>query len=84
MSLLELLNHRLDDSHTVLLVTSTVGRVVGVSASTVPVALEGFRVERDLDAPFFSTSNEEETGHRHVVASFNTDARTDLELPLSA
>ena len=84
MSLLELLNHRLDDGHTVLLVPGTVGRVVGVSSGTVPVALEWFRVERDFDAPFFGTSDEEETSHGHVVTRLDTDARTDLEFPLSA
>jgi len=83
MSLLELLNHRLDDGHTILLVTGTVGRVVGVSSGTVPVALEWFRVERDFDAPFFGTSDEEETSHGHVVTRLDTDARTDLEFPLS-
>lgn len=84
MSLLELLNHRLDDGHTILLVTGTVGRVVGVSSSTVPVALERFGVKRDFDAPFFGTSDEEETGHGHVVTRLDTDTRTDLEFPLSA
>lgn len=39
-----------------------------MSASTVPVALERLGVERDLDAPFFGTADEEEAGHPELVA----------------
>ena len=50
VALLELCNHLLDDLHATLS-AGAVGRVVGVSSSTVPVALERLRVEGDLDAP---------------------------------
>ena len=50
VALLELCNHLLDDLHAALSAGAD-GRVVGVRAGTVPVALERLRVEGDLDAP---------------------------------
>ena len=58
------------------------GGVVGVAASTVPVALERLGVEGDLDAPLLSDTDEEVAGHPEVVAHGNAFARADLELPL--
>jgi len=56
--------------------------VVGVAASAVPVTLEGFGVEGNLDAPLLSNSDEEITGHPEVVTHGDTLTRADLELPL--
>jgi hypothetical protein len=53
-----------------------------VAAGTVPVALEGLGVERGLDSPLLTDTEEEETGHPEVVAHVDTLARADLELPL--
>jgi hypothetical protein len=56
--------------------------VVGMASSSVPISLEGFRVERDLDAPLFSNANEKVTGHPKVISHRNSLAWADLELPL--
>jgi len=56
--------------------------VVGVAASAVPVTLEGFGVEGNLDAPLLSNSDEEIAGHPEVVTHGDTLTRADLELPL--
>ena len=56
--------------------------IVGMAASAVPVALEGFGVEGDLDAPHFRTTDEKVAGHPQMVTHRDTLARTDLELPL--
>jgi hypothetical protein len=56
--------------------------VVGVAASTVPIALEGFGVEGNLDAPLLSNSDEEIAGHPEMVTHGDTLTWADLELPL--
>lgn len=81
MPLRQLLDSGVDGLHASGL-THLLGRVVGVAAGTVPVALEGLGVERDLDAPLLGDADEEVAGHPEVVAHGDTLARTDLELPL--
>lgn len=58
------------------------GGVVGVATSSVPVSLQWLRVERDFDAPFFADAEEQESCHCQVVAHLNSEAGSDLELPL--
>lgn len=58
------------------------GGEVGVASGTVPVTGERFRVEGDLDAPFFGHTDEEEASHPEVIAHVDALAGTDLELPL--
>ena len=53
-----------------------------MASCTVPVALEGFGVERDLDAEFLSNSLEEVSGHPEMISHFDSLAGTDLEFPL--
>jgi len=56
--------------------------VVGVAASAIPVALKGFRVEGNLDAPLLRNSDEEVASHPEVVTHGDALTWTDLELPL--
>jgi hypothetical protein len=80
--LLELLDRILDGGHTLARCSRSLGGEVGVASGTVPVALEGLGVERGLDSPLFSDTEEQEPGHPKVVSHLDTLARSDLELPL--
>lgn len=77
----ELLDGSLDGLHTALLAHG-LGRVVGVATSTVPVTGDSLGVERDLDTPLLSDSDEEVTGKGEVVTHLDTLAGANLELPL--
>ena len=78
----ELLNGVFDGLNTALL-AHCLGRIVRVASCTIPVArLEGLGMERYLDAPLFSHTDEEEAGHPKVVTHGDTLAGTNLELPL--
>jgi len=78
----ELLDSSLDGLHTALL-AHRLGRVVGVASSTVPVTGDSLGVERDLDTPLLSHSDEQVAGKSKVVTHLDAEARADLELPLS-
>jgi len=56
--------------------------VVGVAASAVPVAFEGFGVEGNLDTPLLGNSDKEVAGHPEVVTHVDALTWADLELPL--
>ena len=77
----ELLDGSLNGLHTALL-AHRLGRVIGVATSTVPVTGNSLGVERDLDTPLLSDSDEEVTGEGEMVTHLDTLARADLELPL--
>lgn len=77
----ELLDGRLDGLHATLLAHS-LGRVVCVATSTIPVTLEGLGVEGDLDVPLLSDADKEVASHPEVVAHGDTLTRANLELPL--
>ena len=83
MLLFELFDSILDSGHTLSRRSHSLGRVVGVTTSTVPVSLERLGVERGFDSPLFSDSEQEESGHPEMVSHLDTLTRTDLELPLS-
>jgi len=53
-----------------------------VATSAVPVSLEGFGVERDLDTPLLGNTDKEETSHPEMVTHRNTLTGPNLELPL--
>lgn len=82
VALAELLNCGLDGLHATLL-SHRLRRVVGVAAGTVPVAWDGLGVERDLDTPLLSNSNEEVSRNDKVVTHLDALAWANLELPLS-
>jgi len=77
----ELLDGSLDGLHTALS-THGSGTVVGVASGAIPLAGQGFGVERDLDIPLLGKTDEEVAGHPEVVTHLNTHARANLELPL--
>ena len=77
----ELLDGSLNSLHAAGL-THLLCRVVGVAASTIPVALERLGVEGNLDAPLLGYTNEKVTRHPKVIAHGDTLAWSDLELPL--
>ena len=79
--LAELLNGSLNDLDSAGF-THGLGAVVGVAASTVPVTLERFGVEGNLDAPLLSNADEKVAGHPEVVTHGDTLTWADLELPL--
>jgi hypothetical protein len=79
--LCKLFDGRIDVLHSSGL-THGQGAVVGVATSAVPVTLERFRVEGDLDSPLLGNADQKVTSHPEVVTHGNTLARTDLELPL--
>lgn len=56
--------------------------VVGVAASTVPVALERLGMEGNLDTPLFGDADKEVASHPEVVTHGNTFTGADLEFPL--
>src|SRR5262245_59835132 len=56
--------------------------VVGMTSSTVPVSLERFGVEGDLDTPLFGNADEEVAGHPKVVTHGDALTWTNLEFPL--
>lgn len=59
------------------------GGIVGVAAGTVPITIgKRLGVERDLDAPFFGDTDEEEASHPEVVTHRDTLTWADLEFPL--
>lgn len=62
--------------------THGLGAEVGVTTSTVPVTLERFGVEGNLDAPLLSNADEEVAGHPEMVTHGDTLTRADLEFPL--
>lgn len=80
--LLELPDAVLDSGHTLARRSCRLCRVVRVATSTVPVALEGLGVERGLDSPLLSDTEQEESGHPEVVTHLDTGTWADLELPL--
>jgi len=80
--LLKLGNAFLDGLHAGTRLAGLDGGNVGVTTSTVPVTLERFRVERNLDTEFLGDSLEEISCHPEVVTHLNALARTDLEFPL--
>lgn len=77
----ELGNGGLDGLHSSGL-THSLGGVVGVAASAVPVTGKRLGVEGDLDAPLFGDALKEVAGHPEVVTHGDTLTRADLELPL--
>lgn len=82
MLLRELLNGIFDGLNTTLLAHS-LGRVVRVAPSTVPVTLlEWFGMERYLNTPLFGYTDKEEAGHPEVVTHRDTLTGANLELPL--
>lgn len=81
VTLAQLLDGSLDVLHSSGL-THSLGGVVGVASSTVPVTSEGLGVEGDLDCPLFGDTNKEVSGHPKVITHGNTLTRADLELPL--
>lgn len=60
----------------------SLGRVVGVTTSTVPVALEGLGMEGNLNTPLLSNADKEVASHPKVVAHGDAFTRADLEFPL--
>lgn len=62
--------------------THLFGGIVGVATSTIPVALERFRMEGDLDAPLLCDADKEVAGYPELVSHGDALARPDLELPL--
>jgi hypothetical protein len=78
---LELLDGSLDVLHATLL-AHLLGGEVAVQTGTVPVTGTGLGVEGDLSAELFGDSVEEETSDPEVVTHLDTEAGTDLELPL--
>jgi len=78
---LKLLHGGLDDLHTTI-GTGTVGGHVGVETGTVPLTLDGLRLEGDADTELFGNTVEEETGHPEVVTHLNSGAGANLVLPL--
>lgn len=81
VALRELLDSSLNVLHSSGL-THQLGAVVRVASSTVPVTLEGFRVERDLDAPLLGDTNKQVASHPEVVTHGDTLTGANLELPL--
>lgn len=81
VSLCHLLNSFFDVLDTTFF-SHELGGVVGVATSSVPVSLQWLRVERDLDAPFFADAEEQESCHCQVISHLNSEAGSDLELPL--
>lgn len=77
----QLLNSRVDSLDSSGF-THLLSAEVGVATSTVPVTLEGFGVEGDLDTPLLGDTDEEVTGHPEVVTHGDTLTWSDLELPL--
>lgn len=62
----QLLHVSLNDLQTAFS-TSSGGRDVGVETGSVPVTLDGLRLERNLDTEFFSDAVEQEAGHPKLV-----------------
>eukprot|EP00756_Hemistasia_phaeocysticola_P037959 Hpha_TRINITY_DN16731_c1_g2::TRINITY_DN16731_c1_g2_i2::g.78056::m.78056 len=58
------------------------GAEVVVAARSVPVTLHRLRVVVDLDTVLLTDLLEHPTGHHHVVALVDAQARANLELPL--
>jgi hypothetical protein len=58
------------------------GAVIRVTAGTVPITLEWFGVEGNLDAPLFGNTDEQITCHPEVIAHGDAFTRADLEFPL--
>lgn len=81
MSLGQLLDRRIDGLHASRF-PHRLGAVVGVASGTVPVSLERFGVEGNLDAPLLGNTDEEEASHPEMVTHRDTLTRADLELPL--
>ncbi len=81
MPLAELGDGGLDCLHTSRL-THSLGTVVGVATSTVPVTGERLRVEGNLDTPLLGDTLKEVTSHPEVVAHRDTLTGPNLELPL--
>ena len=81
MTLRQFLNSRLDGVQATLL-AHRLRRVVGVAASTVPVARKGLGVEGNLNTPLFRDANEEVASYPEVVAHRDALTGADLEFPL--
>jgi len=62
--------------------THQLGGDIGVETRAVPVTWDGLGVEGDLDAEFFGDTVEEVTSGPEVVSHLDTEAGSDLELPL--
>lgn len=56
--------------------------IIGVSASPVPIARHGLRVEGDDNAEVLCHAVEDESGHPQVISHLYAFARPDLILPL--
>lgn len=59
------------------------GTVVGVAAGSIPITLEGFGMEGNLDAPLFRNTDEKVACHPEVISHRDSLAGANLELPLS-
>jgi hypothetical protein len=79
--LCQFLNSGLDRLHTSFL-THLLCAVISVTTGTIPIALEGFRVERNFDAPLFGDTDEKVTSDPEVITHGDTLTRADLKFPL--
>ncbi len=70
-------------NHRVVVLAHRLGREVGVHARTVPVTLDGLRIECRRDVVVLGNAIEEPTGEPDRIADLDRVDRADLELPLA-
>lgn len=81
VSLGQLLDSLLDMLDATLF-THQLGRVVGVSAGSIPVARDRLGVERDDNTELLGDTVQDVAGHPKMVTTLDSFEWTDLELPL--
>ena len=81
MTLCELCDRLIDVLHSSGLTHSECAEI-GVTTSPIPITLERFGVERDLDTPLFGDANQEVTCDPEMITHGDAFTGTDLELPL--
>jgi len=59
------------------------GGVVGMATSSIPISLDGLRVNGNANPEIFSNLVEDEASHPEVISNLKTLAGTNLEFPLS-
>jgi len=75
--------HRLEDSVVTAFLSCGLEREVGVTARTVPVALDRLGFEGNIDVELFADSGQQVSGNPELITALETFNGADLELPLT-